>query len=116
MALEVGKNRVEAVGEVEEAVDLFAEYCRQVEAHHAYVIRLADGPGGERNQSVLRPYGVFARDLAVQLPAGPVGRPDRRAALLAGNTVVFKPLADDLALGRAGGRAAARGRRPGRGR
>src|SRR4051794_24689039 len=37
VALEVGKNRVEAVGEAQEAVDLFAEYCRQVEAHQDFV-------------------------------------------------------------------------------
>jgi 1-pyrroline-5-carboxylate dehydrogenase len=90
VALEVGKNRVESIGEVQELADLFDEYCRQVEAHQDFVIQLADGPGGERNQSVLRPYGVFAVispfNFPVALSGGPIA-----AALLAGNTVVFKP-------------------------
>jgi 1-pyrroline-5-carboxylate dehydrogenase len=40
VALEVGKNRVEAVGEVQEAADLIDEYARQFEEHEEYVIRM----------------------------------------------------------------------------
>jgi 1-pyrroline-5-carboxylate dehydrogenase len=39
VALEVGKNRVESVGEVEEAADLIDEYCRQMRRRRALSCR-----------------------------------------------------------------------------
>ena len=90
VALEVGKNRVEAVGEVQEAADLIDEYARQFEEHEEYVIRMRAASAGETNTSILRPYGVFGVIAPFNFPsalsAGPIG-----AALVAGNTVVFKP-------------------------
>ena len=110
VALEVGKNRVEAVGEVEEAADLLDEYCRQIEDADGFVVPLRDGPGGERNRSVLRPFGVFGViapfNFPVALSAGPIA-----GALVAGNTVVFKPADLDLVVGGAARAAAAPGRR-----
>jgi 1-pyrroline-5-carboxylate dehydrogenase len=89
-ALEVGKNRVEAVGEVEESADLIDEYCRQMEEHHGYVIEMRSGGPGERNVSILKPFGVFAVIAPFNFPsalsAGPIS-----GALVAGNTVVYKP-------------------------
>ncbi len=90
VALEVGKNRVEAVGEVQEAADLIDEYVRQFEEHEEYVIRMRAASAGESNTSILRPYGVFGVIAPFNFPsalsAGPIG-----AALVSGNTVVFKP-------------------------
>ena len=37
MSLEVGKNRLEALGDVEEAADLIRYYCQQVEDHDGFV-------------------------------------------------------------------------------
>ena len=36
MSLEVGKNRLEALGDVEEAADLIRYYCQQVEEHNGF--------------------------------------------------------------------------------
>ncbi len=90
MSMEVGKNRLEALGDVEESADLIRYYCHQVEEPRR--LRHADGHdrAAETTRSVLRPYGVWAVispfNFPMALAAGPVG-----AALVAGNTVLLKP-------------------------
>ncbi len=90
VALEVGKNRVESVGEVEEGADLISYYCDRLVEHHEFRTDQESQTGEDRNTSVLRPYGVFGVISPFNFPsalaAGPIG-----AALVAGNTVVFKP-------------------------
>src|SRR6185369_2191842 len=36
MSLEVGKNRLEALGDVEESADLIRYYCTQLESHNGF--------------------------------------------------------------------------------
>ncbi len=90
MGYESGKNRLECVGDVEESADLIAYYCDQVEAADGFVKKMGTLGPNERNASVLRPYGVWAVispfNFPLALAAGPAG-----GALVAGNTVVFKP-------------------------
>jgi 1-pyrroline-5-carboxylate dehydrogenase len=90
MSLEVGKNRLESLGDVEEAADLIRYYCQQVEDHDGFTAPMGTLNPNERNTSVLRPYGVWAVispfNFPMALAAGPAG-----AALAAGNTVVLKP-------------------------
>lgn len=95
-SLEVGKNRMEALGDVAEAADLIRYACDQMEANQGFVVRMGKDPlKGYRavNTSVLRPYGVWLVispfNFPAALTAGPMG-----AALLAGNTVVMKPASD----------------------
>ena len=98
MGYEVGKNRLECVGDVEEGPDLAAYYCDQIEQHKGFVEKMGTLGPGEENYSVLRPYGVWAVispfNFPLALAAGPVG-----GALAAGNTVVFKPASDTPLLG-----------------
>jgi 1-pyrroline-5-carboxylate dehydrogenase len=96
VALEVGKNRMEALGEVQETADLFAWYCDQMEANDGFVKVLPNDPLpglASRNRTQLKPYGVWAVIAPFNFPyalaGGPVG-----AALVAGNTVVFKVASD----------------------
>ena len=92
MILEVGKSRLEALGEVEETADLFRYYANSMEKNDGFIRELGklnpDDPH-ERNFSVLRPYGVWAVispfNFPMALSAAPIA-----AALLTGNTVVFK--------------------------
>jgi 1-pyrroline-5-carboxylate dehydrogenase len=90
MGYEAGKSRLECVGDVEESADLIEYYSDQVAAHHGFETRLGVLGPGEENSSVLRPYGVWAVispfNFPLALAAGPAG-----GALVAGNTVVFKP-------------------------
>jgi 1-pyrroline-5-carboxylate dehydrogenase len=96
MALEVGKNRMEALGDAAETADLIRYSCDQMAAHKGYIVPMGKDPlKGYRSQntSVLRPYGVWVVISPFNFPAaltgGPVG-----AALVAGNTVVMKPASD----------------------
>jgi 1-pyrroline-5-carboxylate dehydrogenase len=92
LALEVGKNRMESLGEAQETADLIAYYCDEMERNDGYVKRMRDDPLPgyvSENRSVLRPYGpwlvIAPFNFPLALAGGPTG-----AALVAGNTVVFK--------------------------
>jgi 1-pyrroline-5-carboxylate dehydrogenase len=91
MAIEVGKNRLEALGEVEEAADLLRYYAQTMEDNDGYDHPMDNlGDAAVHTRSILRPHGVFAVispfNFPMALAAGPTS-----AALIAGNTVVFKP-------------------------
>ncbi|HEU4920197.1 MAG TPA: aldehyde dehydrogenase family protein [Candidatus Limnocylindrales bacterium] len=91
MAIEVGKNRLEALGEVEEAADLLRYYSQTMEDNDGYDHPMDNlGDSAVHTRSILRPHGVFAVispfNFPMALAAGPTA-----AALIAGNTVVFKP-------------------------
>jgi 1-pyrroline-5-carboxylate dehydrogenase len=90
VCLEVGKNRLESLGDVEESADLFDYYATQVEENCGYVKPLMSLLPNETTASHMRPYGVFAVIAPFNFPfalaAGMSG-----AALLAGNSVVLKP-------------------------
>lgn len=90
MVLETGKNRLEALGDVEEAADLFRYYAAQLTENNGYVRPLAKLSPNEDTRSVLRPWGVFVVvapfNFPMALAAGMAG-----AALLGGNSVILKP-------------------------
>jgi 1-pyrroline-5-carboxylate dehydrogenase len=92
LCLEVGKNRFEAIAEVAEAVDLILYYCRQIETHQGYELGLG-GSNGEYTRSLLQPYGVWAVISPFNFPLA-LATGMTVGALLAGNTVVFKPASD----------------------
>jgi 1-pyrroline-5-carboxylate dehydrogenase len=92
LALEVGKNRMESLGEAQETADLILYYCDQMEANDGYVRPMASDPLAgfiSENTSVLRPHGVWLVIAPFNFPLALAGGPSG-AALLAGNTVVFK--------------------------
>jgi 1-pyrroline-5-carboxylate dehydrogenase len=89
LTLEVGKNRTEAIAEVSESVELILYYCQQVEAHRGFEMTMSHA-GTERTKSVLKPYGVFAVVSPFNFPLA-LATGMSAAALIAGNTVVFKP-------------------------
>ena len=88
--IEVGKSRLEAVGEVEEAIDLIRHYCDEMERTDGYRQQMPGASAAEKCSVVLRPYGVFAVIAPFNFPVAlAVGM--MSAALVGGNTVVFKP-------------------------
>jgi 1-pyrroline-5-carboxylate dehydrogenase len=96
MALEVGKNRMESLGDIQETADLIYYSCHQMEKNNGFIVEMGRDPlvGYESsNVSVLRPYGVWLIispfNFPFALTGGPMG-----AALAAGNTVVVKPATD----------------------
>ena len=94
LSIEVGKNRLEALGDVEETADLIRWSCDMVEQNDGF-----DDPMGNlgdptvHTRSVLKPYGVWGVispfNFPFALSGGPAG-----GALVAGNTVVYKPSSD----------------------
>lgn len=89
MVMEVGKSRLEALGEVEETADLLRYYADAMEKNGGYVRGLGKLSDHERNQSVLKPFGVWAVISPFNFPMALAGAPIA-AALITGNTVVFK--------------------------
>lgn len=90
MAMEVGKNRLEALGDVEESADLIRWNCHEMEKNDGFTVPMQPLGAPGDYIDVMRPYGVWAVispfNFPLALAAGPTG-----AALVAGNAVVFKP-------------------------
>jgi 1-pyrroline-5-carboxylate dehydrogenase len=94
MAIEVGKNRLEALGDVEETADLIRYYCDQFVANDGFDRPMGNlGDPTVHTRSVLKPHGVWAIispfNFPMALSGGPAG-----GALVAGNAVVYKPSSD----------------------
>jgi 1-pyrroline-5-carboxylate dehydrogenase len=90
LTLEVGKNRLEAMGDVTETADLVRYYCEQMERNYGFDRPMGRFTEREETRSVLRPYGVWAVISPFNFPAALAGGP-LGGALVAGNTVVLKP-------------------------
>ncbi len=102
MSLEVGKNRLEALGDVQETADLIYYACASMENNAGYIKPMGRDPlvgYTATNTSVLRPYGVWVVISPFNFPFALAGGPCG-AALVAGNTVVFKPASDTPWTGR----------------
>jgi len=93
MSLEVGKSRLESMGDAEESADLIDYYCQQIEDADGFVRPMARITPIERNTDVLRPYGVFACIAPFNFPLA-LSAGMSSAALAAGNAVVYKPAED----------------------
>ncbi len=95
-SLEVGKNRMEALGDAAEMADLIRYSCDRMEAADGYVVEMGKDPlSGYRSTQHIPAQAVrrVAGDQPVQLPLRPFGRP-AGAALVTGNTLVLKPATD----------------------
>lgn len=98
MSYEAGKNRLEAMGDVEESADLIRYYCSQMEKAEGFGLTMGKLSPNEKSSSILRPFGVwivispfnFPLALAAGMSAG---------VLIAGNTAVFKPSSDTPLIG-----------------
>jgi 1-pyrroline-5-carboxylate dehydrogenase len=102
LSLEVGKNRMEALGEAQETVDFFRHYADDFEAQAGFEHALPNDPLPgvvSRNRSVLRPYGAWGVIAPFNFPLALAGGPVA-AALVTGNTVVLKGASDTPWAGR----------------
>ena len=96
VGMEVGKNRMEAVGDVAETADLWRYSCDRMEANNGFIAEMGRDPLPgffSTNTSVLLPYGVWVVISPFNFPAALSGGPTG-AALVAGNTVILKPATD----------------------
>ncbi|MCE4612402.1 MAG: aldehyde dehydrogenase family protein [Desulfurococcales archaeon] len=90
---EVGKNRLEALAEVHEAIDAIRYYADLMEAENGYIKRMAPGAPGEETWSIAVPYGVWAVISPFNFPLM-LANGMMLGALLTGNTVVWKPTSE----------------------
>jgi 1-pyrroline-5-carboxylate dehydrogenase len=96
ISLEVGKNRMEALGDIAEAADLIRYACLQMETNKGFTVPMGKDPlegYTAHNTSKLRPYGVWVVISPFNFPGALTGGP-AGAALVAGNTLVMKPASD----------------------
>ena len=96
LSMEVGKNRMEALGDVAETADLIRYACFQMEKNAGFQVAMGNDPlvgYSATNKSVLRPYGVWLIISPFNFPGALTGGPSG-AALVAGNTIVMKPATD----------------------
>jgi len=88
--LEVGKSRLEAMGEAEEAIDMIRYYAAEFEEEAPWQRPLQRAFAGEETVDRLRPHGVFGVIAPFNYPVAlSVGM--LTGAILTGNTAVYKP-------------------------
>jgi len=102
LCLEVGKNRMEALGDAQETADFFTVYADDYLRQNCFDHRLPDDPSTEfraHNRSVAKPYGAWLVIAPYNFPFALAGGPTA-AALVTGNTVVLKGATDTPWAGR----------------
>ncbi len=87
---EKGKNRYEAIADIEEAIDFLRYYSEEMERNNGFEIMMNSALPNERNRSVMKPYGIWGVIAPFNFPAAIfVGM--CTGAIITGNTVVAKP-------------------------
>jgi 1-pyrroline-5-carboxylate dehydrogenase len=90
LSLENGKNRTEAMADVDEAIDFLEYYSREFERTDGYHFDTGEPTPGQHTENLLRPYGVFGVIAPFNFPVAiTIGM--SAGALITGNTVVLKP-------------------------
>jgi 1-pyrroline-5-carboxylate dehydrogenase len=99
VSYENGKNRYEAIADVDEAIDFIRYYSNEMERNNGFIVQTRDDADrNEKNKSQMKPYGVWGIITPFNFPAAiMVGM--SIAALLTGNTVVLKPASDTPVIG-----------------
>ena len=87
---ECGKNRFEAVAEVDEAIDMLRYHAEIYEKNKGFVVQTHPENPRAESRSVMRPHGVWAVISPFNFPLG-LATGMAGAALITGNTIVLKP-------------------------
>jgi 1-pyrroline-5-carboxylate dehydrogenase len=95
---ESGKNRFEAMADVDEAIDFIRYYSKEMVSNKGYVAETKSARPIEKSKSVMKPYGVWGVISPFNFPAALlIGM--CTGALITGNTVVLKPASDTPIVG-----------------
>src|SRR5712691_13416553 len=98
LSFENGKNRYEAMADVDEAADLLRWYASEMMRNQGYEHTMGQFLPGETTRSILKPYGVWAVVAPFNFPLA-IAAGMSTGALITGNTVVFKPASDTPFMG-----------------
>lgn len=93
MSFENGKNRLEAMGDLDESIDFMRFYADQLEANEGFARDTNSAFSNERTRTVLKPYGVWGIIAPFNFPSA-IAIGMSSGALITGNTVVLKPSSD----------------------
>jgi 1-pyrroline-5-carboxylate dehydrogenase len=93
MTFENGKNRFEAIGDVDEAIDMLRYYSEQLEINKGFEEPMGSTQKGEHTKSVLKPYGVWNVIAPFNFPLA-IATGMTTGVTLTGNTAVLKPASD----------------------
>lgn len=109
LSYENGKTRYESIGEVDEGIDFMRYYASEMESNHGYIRKSTlksssfseskEGfqgaiSGEEKIRITMKPYGVFGVLAPFNFPIS-ISIGMSSAALITGNTAVFKPSSTD---------------------
>ncbi len=98
ISYENGKNRYEAIADVDEAIDFIKYYSEEMEKNDGFMFETKKAEVNEKNKSVMKPYGVWGVIAPFNFPAAIlVGM--SIGALITGNTVILKPASDTPIIG-----------------
>jgi 1-pyrroline-5-carboxylate dehydrogenase len=90
VSYENGKNRYEAIADVDEAIDFLRYYSEEMERNNGFETIMKSAQPNEKCKSVMKPYGVWGVIAPFNFPAAIlVGM--STGAIITGNTVVAKP-------------------------
>ncbi|QUC64144.1 aldehyde dehydrogenase family protein [Nitrosopumilus sp. K4] len=90
MSFENGKTRVEAINDVDEAIDFMRFYSFQLEKNEGFCKQTPHPNPHEKTKTVLKPYGVWGIIAPFNFPSA-IAIGMTTGALLTGNTAVLKP-------------------------
>ena len=90
LSFENGKNRIEAMNDVDEAIDFMRFYSYQLEKNKGFCTETPHPNPKEKTMSVLRPYGVWGIIAPFNFPSA-IAIGMTTGALLTGNTAILKP-------------------------
>ena len=93
VSYENGKNRFEAIGDVDEAIDFVRYYAEEMERNNGFETPTKSAQPDEKSKSVMKPYGVWGVVAPFNFPAA-ILTGMTTGALITGNTVVLKPSSD----------------------
>ena len=93
MSFENGKNRAEAIADVDEGIDLIRWYAGELVANKGFEQEMGRYVQNERTKSVLKPYGIWAVIAPFNFPFA-ITAGMTAGAVLTGNTAVLKPASD----------------------
>ena len=90
VSYENGKNRYEAIADIDEAIDFLRYYSEEMERNNGFETIMKSAQPNERSKSVMKPYGIWGVIAPFNFPAAIfVGM--STGAIITGNTVVAKP-------------------------
>ena len=90
MSFENGKTRIEAINDVDEAIDFMRFYSFQLEKNEGFCKHTPHPNPHEKTMTVLKPYGVWGIIAPFNFPSA-IAIGMTTGALLTGNTAVLKP-------------------------